>query len=370
MKPGRSMLVLAAALLLPGVDTFAGKDDQKKVLAPRTVTLQKDNILLSEVLAQIKEQTGTVLADRRLTKNDPKLQLRIARLPFWQALEAVARSADARISPYQADGVIALVEGPYRPLPMVYSGPFRVAVKHLRLSHDLETDNHSCVTQLEVAWEPWFQPFYLETGPATVVYSADGDGKVFKAAVPTRGQLSVAGKNAVEVEVRLPAPKRSAARIDLLEGAFRVIGPSKMLTFTFPALKPIKSAPIRQEQEGVTVSLTRIAVKSDRWTFDVLIENPPGGPKFESYQSWLDNNQIYLQKGTGKNREVFLPNPAEEETLGNVTATQAAISYHFTPKSGSRSMPGKIGDWQLVYRTPGRIVEVPIPFAFKGLALP
>ena len=29
MKPGRSMLVLAAALLLPGVDTFAGKDDQK-----------------------------------------------------------------------------------------------------------------------------------------------------------------------------------------------------------------------------------------------------------------------------------------------------------------------------------------------------
>jgi len=41
-----------------------------------------------------------------------------------------------------------------------------------------------------------------------------------------------------------------------------------------------------------------------------------------------------------------------------VTATRAAISYHFTPANGSRTMPGKIGDWKLVYRTPGRIVEV------------
>jgi hypothetical protein len=33
-------------------------------------------------------------------------------------------------------------------------------------------------------------------------------------------------------------------------------------------------------------------------------------------------------------------------------------------------MPGKISDWKLVYRTPGRIVEVPVPFEFKGLDLP
>jgi hypothetical protein len=374
MKPSRLVAGWASCawLVVAGLAIIAGTRDQEaaKVLPSRTVSLPKSEMPLSKALAQIKEQTGITVADRRLTRNDPKLTLELARAPFWQALQAVAKSANARISPYQADGHVALVEGPYRSYPVVFHGPFQVAVKRLKVDHDLETDNRSCVVHLEVAWEPWFQPFYLEAGAATVVFAPDKGGNAIKADVPSRGQISVAGKIAAEVEVRLPAPKRSSPRIDLLQGTFRIIGPSKMLTFTFPNLKPIKNEPIRQEKEGVIVSLTKITAKSDRWTFDVLIQNPPGGPVFESYQSWLDNNQIYLQKGTGKDREVFFPNPAEEEALGNVTATRAAISYHFTPKNGSRTMPGKIGDWQLVYRTPGRIVEVPIPFMFKGLALP
>jgi hypothetical protein len=375
MKPSRLLVAAWGSgvwLVWAGLAGVPGPRDQEasKVLPPRLVSFQKSEIPLSKALAQIKEQTGISVIDRRLSRNDPKLVLAIARTPFWQALQAVAKAADARISPYQADGNLALTEGPYRPFPAVFHGPFQIAVKGLVLSQNLETDNRSCVVHLEVAWEPWFQPFYLDVGPATAVFAPDKNGKAIKAEIPSRGQHSIAGKLATEVEVRLPAPKRSSPGIDLLQGTFRVIGPSKMLTFTFPARKPIKNDPIRQEKEGVAVSLTKIAAKSDRWTFDVLIENPPGGPRFESYQSWLDNNQIYLEKGTGKDREVFFPDPAAEETLGNVTATRAAIRYHFTPRNGGRTMPGKLGDWKLVYRTPGRIVEVPVPFAFKGLDLP
>ena len=326
MKPSRLLAAgwVSCAWLVMSLGTIAGTRDQEaaKVLPSRTISLQKGEIPLSKALAQIKEQTGITVADRRLSRNDPKLELELTRAPFWQALQAIAKSANARISPYQADGNLALVEGPNRSFPVEFHGPFQVAFKRLAINHDLETDNRSCVVHLEVAWEPWFQPFYLEAGSATAVFAPDKQGKAIKAEVPSRGQLSVAGKMAVEVEVRLPAPERSSPRIDLLQGTFRVIGPSKMLTFTFPALKPIKNEPIRQEKEGVTVSLTKVTAKSDRWTFDVLIENPPGGPRFESYQSWLDNNQIYLERGTGKEREVFYSDPAEEETLGNVTATQ------------------------------------------------
>lgn len=370
MSACRFVLAVLLALLLPGLEMFAGKDDAKGALAPRTVTLEKKGISLAEALAQIHEQTGSNVADRRLSKTDAKLNLKLVRAPFWQALEVIAKGADARISPYQADGSIALVDGPYRPAPVHVHGPFRIAVKRLTLDRNLETGTHSCLTQLEVCWEPWFQPFYLDAGPATAVYSPDADGKAAKSSVPGRGQFAVAGKNAVEIETRFPAPKRSSARIDLLQGNFRIIGPTKMLTFAFRDLKPLKNTPMRKEQEGVAVSLTRIVVKPERWTFDVLIENPPGGPKFESYQSWLDNNQIWLEQGAGKNRKLFHPNPAQEETLGNVTATRAAIRYHFTPANGGRTMPGNIDTWHLIYRTPGRIVEVPVPFEFKDLKLP
>jgi hypothetical protein len=367
-----SASVVGCFLLFPGFVTLAGKNRPMPatILPARTLSLQKETIALSEALTQVKKQTGITVADRRLSKNDPKLKLDLVRVPFWKALEVIAKEAKARVSPYQGDGIIALVEGPYRPLPIDFHGPFKVSVKDLVLKRNLESDYHSCVIHLEAAWEPWFQPFYLEAGPASVVFSPDAKGKVFKPSVPSRGQISVAGKTAIEVEFRFPAPKRSAAKIELLKGVFGIIGPRKMLTFSFPSLGPIKSVAMRKEQEGVAVSLTRIAVKSERWTFDVLIENPPGGPKFESYQSWLDNNQIYLEKGAGRDKEVFLPNPADEEALGNVTASRAAIRYHFTRRNDSRSMPGKISDWRLVYRTPGRIVEVQVPFEFRDVSLP
>src|SRR5262249_35986257 len=208
------------------------------------------------------DQTGITVADRRLSRNDPKLALELTRVPFWKALQTIAKSANARISPYQADGNLALVKGPNRSFPVEFHGPFQVAFKRLEIKHDLESDNRSSLVHLEVAWEPWFQPFYLEAGPATAVFAPDKQGKAIKAEVPSRGQLSVAGKMAVEVEVRLPAPERSSPRIDLLHGTFRVIGPSKMLTFAFPSLKPVKSEPIRQEKEGVTVSLTKVTAKS------------------------------------------------------------------------------------------------------------
>jgi hypothetical protein len=351
---------LAPAFLLLCVVGWA--DDQAPLLQPRPVIFPKNSVLLSDTLTQVQEQTGNRVADRRLAKNNPRLQFDRTKATFWQAIEAIAKAADARISLYQPDGVIALVDGPYRPAPVSYQGVFRVAVKRLELARDLETGHHSCVASLEAAWEPWFQPFYLEAGPSTFAFPKDDQGRELKVNVPGRGQMAVAGKSALEVEFRVPAPKRSVPGIDQLKGVFKVIGPSKMLKFTFD-LEPAKK-PSRKVQEGVAVSLSRIATSASRWSFDIIIENPPGGPKFESYQSWLDNNQIYLEK-KGNERQVVSPNSTDEEPLGNVTAAWAGIRYHFTnPPSG------KFEDWRLVYRTPGKIVEVAVPFDFKDLPLP
>src|SRR5262249_56345253 len=100
-----------------------------------------------------------------------------------------------------------------------------------------------------------------------------------------------------------PGPGRSSAKIDSVKGSLRVIGPTKMLTFVFDS----KTAML--EQEGVKVTLKRPT--RDPWSVDVYIENPPGGPKFESYQSWLDNNTIHLEKGAGADKGIFPPNATD-----------------------------------------------------------
>jgi hypothetical protein len=49
---------------------------------------------------------------------------------------------------------------------------------------------------------------------------------------------------------------------------------------------------------------------------------------------------------------------------------KAIIRYRFGDEPDKKLILGKFSDWKLVYRTPGKIASVPIPFEFKNLELP
>src|SRR5439155_6624548 len=121
----------------------------------------------------------------------------------------------------------------------------------------------------------------------------------------------------------------------------RVIGPSKMLDFTFDKLSPSKKSDEARSQtrDGVKVTLTGVKIGTERWSVDVLIENPPGGVAFESFQTstWLENNRIALVVGD----ERWVPERDAEESLAPLTAARAHIRYYFTLKNRKTAL----GDW-------------------------
>jgi hypothetical protein len=343
-------------------DVFA---DARKQLQPAPVTLKGDGLSLAEALASLHEQTGNRVYDRRQVKDDRKLKLDLARVTFWPALDDIAAAAGASVSLYQPDGVVALVDGSRRPQPVAYSGLFRITAKRLTVAREAGRGTGTCVVDLDVAWEPRFQPFYLEQGAVEIVFSKDDDGKVLREKQASRGQISVVGHNAVEVKVQVPAPRRSSQRIDSIQGEFKLLGPARMLQFVFESLtSPKKDVPVSKKVEGVTVSLESVVTSLDHWKVDVMIENPAGSPRFESYQSWWDNNTIRLEKGEGKSKQVFLPS-GENETP---TARGICLQYQFRERG--RAPAGQPGDWRLVYSTPGPMVEVAAPFELKALLLP
>jgi hypothetical protein len=341
----------------------------KKDLLPRPVTLQGEGILLSDALAQLSRQTGNPVSDRRQVKTDLKLKLALDNSTFWQAVDAIAKAAGCGISTYQADGQVALVDAPMPNLLTQYQGIFRIQVKRLGVVRNEETGTHVCTVTLEIAWEPRFEPLYLEVGPMEATFAADNKGIEQRSKVAGQGKISVAGWSAREVDISLPAPKRSSPSIKSLEGRLQLTGPGKMLTFTFPQLKSLKKtdSPLRQTKEGVEVSLVELKTTSSRWSAEIHIVNAPGNPAFESYQSWLANNRIFLEKGTGTEKNQWIPRLGDD-LVDKQTANQAIIQYSFhVPSKGSK---GAIGDWSLVYRTPGRIVEMEVPLAFKNIPLP
>jgi hypothetical protein len=345
-----------------------------KDLVPRTFTLQGKDLEMAKVLAELTKQTGNPVEDRRRMKEETKLKLDLKNVTFWQALDAIAKEADARVNLYERDNKIALTEGPYVAMPVSYSGLFRVSVKRVDTSHILETDTRTCVFTLEVAWEPRFQPLMMETQPDSLEIQ-DDKGRTIEVPEAGKGKGAVGRRPVVDLQVRIPAPQRSANRLAIFKGKLSTVGPTEMLTFTFDKLSKIEKAKDekKETQKGVTIRLRELRPEQEGeeqiWTVGLVLELPSDGPKFESFQSWVVNNEIYLEKEKDGVLQRF-PYNLGYETPGDEEENKAVIRYRFGDQPDKNLLLGKMGDWKLVYKTPGRIMEVPIPFEFKDLPLP
>jgi hypothetical protein len=349
------MAVMSCTLLTP-ILLLASGPSAANNLAPRTVTLRVDDIPLSKAVAELAKQTG--YAVERKTAKDPPLNLDLRQATFWQALDAVAERAGARVALYRGDGRLALVDGKAQK-HVSHDGLFRTAVQRLVAVNDYETGTRHYTASLEVAWEPRLRPFLLETRPRS--FLVDGERPAEDGG---SGQVAVDGKAAAVIDLRLQARPRSVDRLQSLKGELSLIAATKLLTFTFDSLGG--NAPLQQTQEGVTVRLAKMTLQQERWTAQVELEYPPGGPHFESFQSWVVNNEIYLkQKGSGQR----FPNNRGSATLKR-TNNRAVLLYHFVDEPDKKLIRGKPEEWELVYHTPARIIEVPIRFEFKDLLLP
>ena len=326
-----------------------------KLLEPRPLSLPAGKYTVADFLGQLEKQTGNVVLDRRLQKSGAPIALAFDGVPFWRVLDKFAEQANCGWTAYSAEGVI-LTDATRRSPHVSYHGITRTALKRIILARDFEADTSTCTLQLDVAWEPRFQPFYLGVGPMTATFAKGNLAKERTVQAPSRGQSPVAGRTALTLEMHLPAPERAA--LATLEGSWKFVGPSKMLTFRFAEIKSNAAL----EQEEVSVRLTNVKVGPDRWLIEVQIDNPPGTPVFESFQSWLDNNRISLVGGQGRKPQTWLPEPNEAVLVE--TSRKAVVQYAFAAQG-----KGKPADWTLVYQTPGRIVELTVPYRFEDVPL-
>lgn len=371
MRTLTSLLGIALCAGLAFAASFVSGDDPqaagRKALAPRPVAFSKPMLSLQEALAELTKGTGNTVGDQRRDKTRPEIALPAAPTTFWPALDALGKASGIGFSTNLADGGVALVDAPYRPVPTAYGGIFRVALRRLAVVRDEETATRQCQLALDVAWEPRFQPFYLDLKELKITFAADAKKQVVEDRIVGRGPAHVAGRGAIELDVLTAAPDRTSPQIDALRGTLWAVGPSSMLTFSFDKLALLKPgqkpAPAVQTQDGVTVKIASIRRNGAALVIKVQIENPKGWPYFESHQSWLDNNRIVLAH---KDKKRLLTSTGRQEDF---KGSGAEVEYEFA-ESANQPLPATLDGWTLRYETPGAIVELTAPFAFKGIALP
>src|ERR1700722_8462773 len=141
---------------------------------PRSVSFKFDKVSPKQALAELTRQTGVTVEDR-LAGPGETFPLAPPKSSFWPALDAIARSARARVDLYPRDGPLALVPRPagYADPPVSYSGLVRTSVKRITASRHFDTGASAYSVALEVAWEPTLEPLLLETSPRTLTVRDD-----------------------------------------------------------------------------------------------------------------------------------------------------------------------------------------------------
>jgi hypothetical protein len=315
------------------------------------------DITLEQALADLKKQTGNTVEDRRSTPTNPRLKLPNTG-EFWKTLDTIGKETGIGFSAYQPDGGVALVDKPFRELKTDYSGPFRFTVKRVAVSREDETHAHICQVTLDTAWEPRLAMLYLNLNHATVGIKKTAEK------LDRQTARSVAGVSATEIELRMKAPPRNVAAIDSLKGELRVIGAPKMLEFKFVQLM----AGQKDEQEGVKVRLTDVKQTAALWAFEILTEHPKGAiVELESYQSWMDNNRVWLAWTDPKTKRTYEVEPTGEAPQASAVGTK--IRYYFSVRE-KMALPPKGVQVVLRYRTPNRVEVFTVPFSFRDLPLP
>jgi hypothetical protein len=366
------LALLPAFALLPLGQAPAREDEAPpaKLPPPKLVTLQAEKLPLGKALDEVARQTGVRVEDRR-GETGPPLRLDLRDATFWQAVDAIAKAAGARVDLYARGARVALVKRPdgYHNPPTSYDGPFRLALKRVAVSEDLETRKALCSLSMEVAWVPGVTPLWLETRPQRLRLLG-GDRKELPVSDQGSSLGEVEGAAFQTVDFSVPAPPRSQARLALVEGRLTAIVPSKTVTFTFDTLARLEKAPRggeerRHTQDGVVCRLDRLTLRRDRWSVRASLLFPPGGKDLDSNQAFTAaaHNEMTLVRADDKRR--LSPS---DYVVESATSSRAVITYHFTPKGGlGRYRPE---DWKVVYRAAGLLAEVPIKFSFRDVPLP
>jgi hypothetical protein len=336
-------------------------------LEASTVSLHVQNAPLAEVLAEIEKQTGNKLIDYRRQfgqqVDDVAVTLDLDRVPFWQAVDKLNAAAGLTTYAFGGEDGLALVartanEGPadLDRNHVVYCGAFRVKVRRLTTSRNLDAAAGELQVELEAAWEPRLRPLFLTVAAKNLSLFDDADRRLSPTnpdlvlEVPPQGRASQ-----VEVRFTTAAPRREAKSLRRFRGSFDVLLTAEMHTFRFKLLAEHQ----REQQRAAAVTVVLEPSRKINTLLELPIriryENPVNA--LESHRAWFYKNPAYLESEDGAKTS-----PGSTE-LARQSNEELSLNLMFVD-------PGDLSTKTFVYQTPADIVSLPIEFEFADLPLP
>jgi hypothetical protein len=331
-----------------------------------SVTLSGE-MLFSEAIAKISEQTGNKLTDYRERFNqeraDPKINVSLDKAPFWKALDTVLDAAGMTIYNYDEEkGSLAFTSRGDNAVPRLtsgsYSGLFRLEPTKIEATRDLkQSQMHALRLTVDALWEPRMRPIVIEVPLADISAKDDSGNDIGIDKSEGTLEVPVEGNGAaVEIEFPLEAPARSVKSLASLKGKATAVVLGKVEAFEFVDIDKVKSA--EQERGGVVVLVENCRKNGDVYDISLRVRYDRAANALQSHRGWIYNNECYLVDAKGRRVE----NAGLEATL--LARNEVGMSYKFNL---DRATPANC---KFIYKTPAAIIRIPVEFELKNIDLP
>lgn len=316
---------------------------------------------VAEVVADLAKQAGIPVDASAIDGAKPvAVPTGGGPVPFWAALETVAKAAGGRVAVRGGGKKVVLEPGPAPPTAI--DGPYRVVVRQVRAITDFDTGKAYTELNLDIHWEPRFPVFRISSQPTITAVTDDRGSKLVAetggSKIPATGYLHSA-------TVRIAGVPRAATKLTRVAGEFTVTAAEKMQAVTFDDLT--STATVEQSQAGVTVRVKPLRKVEDAWEAEIDLKYPADHPVFESFEAyvWATRNRARLIAPGGAAAFDADPDPDFPDRPGRVTAV-----YRFTETKAKKPDLGTRREWKLVYETPTPLLEYPVRFVLTDVPLP
>ncbi len=324
---------------------------------------------LTEAFDLLAKRAGRKLDASAVDLTGRSLPGGLGRVPFWDALDRLARAGGCSYA-WPFSETVALAPEPLPEVPTFHDGPFRLVVDDVTVTRTLELDggglDATSELSMTLAWEPHVRPFSIESSPRiTVAVDDQGGSMTADAADGELKELSGPDDEAVPSQacwVSLGAPTPGATRIARLEGELEVL-------FLLEREEAAFDAEARRTRATLTAGPVEVHVTA--WTprgegavtsitvtgLGVLAGGSAPG-LIEPFGGLTESVQFSLRGADGAT--VVSGDLSGTTTWGGQDRADLQVGFDSLPP----------GDYQLVVAVATKTLSRPVKFAFKDIPLP
>ncbi len=314
------------------------------------------------LLKQIKQQTGNDIGVADDSLLDLEVDVSMDGLEFWQALEQLMSRTKLGIDRYGSANANQLMLGSVNNQPTDLAVPtsiariFQAQITRVDSSVNLADPQLDFTTvNLLVRWEPRLRPISVDI-PLSQVKMTDEFGDQIKARNPDQVLYGLVQPEIPEVEFSLQLPRvdRQIENIESIQATIEAVLPGRSELFRFQNVGKLKAG-YEIEKAGATVTFEGVQKNEDLFGIRMSLSFDEANNALESHQSWVYQNEVYLQDSQGKREDAI-----SLETL-HQDKERVTIQYYFLKEPGPQT---------LVYKTPATIVKMPVQIELKKIPLP